>query len=316
MDVVADVLALSGVRGTLGARVEAGGTWGVRWAESAEAGFYAVTGGAAWLTVPTGGREPVQLLPGDVVLLPRGAAHTLSSVPGADIHACDVTAAARARAEGGVLRLGDGEVRTRILGATYRQDPAVRTPLLTLLPEVVHIAGEGLGDTVRLLARELTAPGIASAVVLDRLVDVLLVQLLRVWLDSRPGEIDGCWLGALNDPIMTEALGHLHRRPSHPWTTAELAAELSVSRATLARRFQSVIGQSPGTYLTRWRMDLAARRLRDTDDPIDSIARAVGYTSVYAFNRAFHRSRAEPPGRYRLTARAAAQPVTDGAQAG
>ncbi len=101
MDVVADVLALSGVRGAIGARVEAGGTWGVRWAEAAEAGFYAITGGAAWLTV--GSRPPVQVLPGDVVLLPRGTAHTMASVPGADIYACDVTAAARARERGDVI---------------------------------------------------------------------------------------------------------------------------------------------------------------------------------------------------------------------
>jgi AraC-like DNA-binding protein len=75
-----------------------------------------------------------------------------------------------------------------------------------------------------------------------------------------------------------------------------------VSRATLARRFTSHVGETPASYLTRWRMDLAARRLRDTTDPISVIAASIGYTSEYAFSRAFTRTRRTPPGRYRTQA--------------
>lgn len=81
-----------------------------------------------------------------------------------------------------------------------------------------------------------------------------------------------------------------------------LAAEVHVSRATLARRFAELVGEPPLTYLTRWRMDLAARRLKDTTEPVEAIARAVGYTSEYSFNRAFSRHRGQPPGRYRRAA--------------
>jgi AraC-like DNA-binding protein len=91
------------------------------------------------------------------------------------------------------------------------------------------------------------------------------------------------------------------------------ATELAVSRATLSRRFLTATGQSPGAYLTQWRMDLAVRRLRDTDDPLDAVARSVGYTSVYAFSRAFSRARTQPPGHYRLTSR---NPTPDPAPAG
>jgi AraC-like DNA-binding protein len=94
--------------------------------------------------------------------------------------------------------------------------------------------------------------------------------------------------------------------PARPWTTANLADELAVSRATLARRFPAAVGEPPVAYLTRWRMEPAAQRLRETDDPLAAVARSVGYASVYAFNRAFRRERGEPPGRYRGTARAAA----------
>nr|WP_255360456.1 helix-turn-helix transcriptional regulator [Frankia sp. EI5c] len=103
------------------------------------------------------------------------------------------------------------------------------------------------------------------------------------------------------------AVAKLHGDPARAWTTEILADEVSVSRATLSRRFPAVVGEAPGAYLTRWRMDLAARRLRDTDDTLESIARSVGYTSVYAFNRAFTRIRSQPPGRYRAGARASAR---------
>jgi transcriptional regulator GlxA family with amidase domain len=98
----------------------------------------------------------------------------------------------------------------------------------------------------------------------------------------------------------------LHADPARPWTIESLADEVAVSRATLARRFPALVGDTPAAYLARWRMDLAARRLRDSDDPVNMVARAAGYTSEYAFSRAFSRSRAVPPGRYRRWSRTAA----------
>jgi AraC-like DNA-binding protein len=99
--------------------------------------------------------------------------------------------------------------------------------------------------------------------------------------------------------VIARALGLIHERPEEPWTIERLAAEVHLSRATLARRFAECVGEPPLSYLTRWRMDLAAQRLRETDEPVETIAAAVGYTSEYAFNRAFRRHRGQPPGRYR-----------------
>ena len=201
-------------------------------------------------------------------------------------------------------------VRTRILCAHYEHDPAVTTQVLASLPAVVHVRADNgggcLDDTVRLLARELAHPQVATAVVLDRLVDVLLVQLLRAWLAAKPALPEGSWLGVLGDPLVAEALTKIHREPARAWTTATLAAEVNASRATLSRRFPAAVGQGPGAYLVRWRMNLAALRLRDTDDALETIARSVGYTSVHAFSRAFSRDRSQPPGRYRAASRARA----------
>ena len=204
-----------------------------------------------------------------------------------------------------------------MLGAAYEHDPAVSTQVLSLLPNIVHIradnGGNCLDDTVRLLARELAHPQIATALVLNRLVDILLVQLLRVWLAAEPPEVEGSWLGVLSDPMMSSALAKLHQDPARAWTTELLAGELAVSRATLSRRFQTVAGQSPNSYLTGWRMDLASIRLRDTEETLEAIAHGVGYTSVYAFSRAFKRARGVAPGQHRIQSRSRGQKAAQAA---
>jgi AraC-like DNA-binding protein len=144
--------------------------------------------------------------------------------------------------------------------------------------------------------------------VLNRIVDILLVQLLRAWLGAAPDHAPAAsWLTALTDPVAGPALAALHTQPGQDWTVASLAAAIGVSRGTLARRFPARVGATPAAHLTRWRMDLAALRLRDTDDTVAAIARSLGYTSEYAFNRAFTRARHIPPGRYRAQSRSTRQ---------
>ncbi|MFE4669896.1 AraC family transcriptional regulator [Streptomyces sp. NPDC056716] len=318
MDVLADALAVAGVRGTVAVRIDGGRDWAVSWAQNADAVLYAVTAGSAWLTVAAqgdGGTERVELLPGDVVLLPTGAAHSIAGEPDRAPRKCDLALIDELRRTGEALRLGTGAPRTHLLGASYRHDRVVSLHVFALLPPIVHIRGNrantALDGTVRLLTEETADPRPASAVVLDRLVDVVLVQLLRCWLSGHAELLRGSWLGALADPLVAEAMTLMHREPERAWTTQSLARALAVSRSTLTRRFQGATGQSPGGYLTQWRMNLAARRLRDSDDTVEAVARAVGYTSVHAFNRAFSRARAMPPARFRRDSRDTRVSVAD-----
>jgi AraC-like DNA-binding protein len=304
MDLLSEVLAVSGVRGVVGARIEAGQDWGWWWTSATpRAALHAVTAGTAWLGLP--GQPPIQLMPGDVVLLPGGTEHALGSDPAAITRTGPGAADCWRAEDDGVVRIGREPVVSHILCADYGHDAVVSTQVLGLLPDLVHIRGADGGlveDTVRLLGRELATPRLATGIVLDRLVDVLLVQVLRAWLDRRPGR-EPSWLGVLSDDTVLAAVTRLHEDPARAWTTATLAREIGVSRATLARRFTATTGESPGAYLTRWRMDLAARRLRDSGDSLEAVARSVGYTSVYAFSRAFSRLRGQPPGQYRSRAR-------------
>jgi AraC-like DNA-binding protein len=310
VDPLSDVLSVSGVRGTLGARVEAGGSWATAFDDLPDvAALHIVTAGTAWLTSP--GRDPLELATGDVVLVGAGIPHTLGDAAGTWGARCDREATARATLAGEVIALGPGPVTTRIVSLAYVCDRTVLTQVLTGLPDVVHVAatvGACLDDTVRMLGDELATPRIAATAVLNSLVDIVLVQVFRAWTADRPAACAGTWLAMAGDPVVGAAVAALHSDPARGWTTSSLAAAIPVSRATLARRFPAVIGTTPAAYLTAWRMDLAAARLRRTLDPIEVIAPAVGYLSVPAFTRAFTRAHGRTPGRYRTEFRAGVQP--------
>lgn len=215
---------------------------------------------------------------------------------------CDQKAAVQAIADGSALRLGSAPAQTEVITLHYELDPEVSTPVLTSLARPMHVAAwenAQVRRTVELLTAELAQPQIGATAAVNSIVDLLLVQFVRAWLARHPQERSGSWLGAMRDPVVRDALACVHARPEHPWTTETLAAATRVSRATLSRHFRSALGQTPGAYVEQWRMDLASVRLRDTDEPVESISGAVGYGSPHAFSRAFRRARGMSPGEYR-----------------
>ncbi|GAA3422002.1 AraC family transcriptional regulator [Streptosporangium vulgare] len=133
----------------------------------------------------------------------------------------------------------------------------------------------------------------------------MLACALRSWFDHDTDCESTLWR-ALRDPVIVAAVTAIRHDPSYPWTATTPARKASVSRTTLNRRFEMATGEGPGAYLTQWRMNLAARRRRDTDDPIERIAADSGYNSVYAFHRAFRCEMSVPPARFRRAARTTA----------
>jgi len=311
MDVLADVLSAARMGGVVTAHVRAEAPWGFRLQQTPFAAFHAVAQGTCWLRLPKA--APRQLLPGDVTLLPSGTGHIMASAPTGAVRPYEEVAASYAvPGEADVDIPGRGPT-TRLICGAYPFDAEVASPLLSLLPPVVHVPADvsearpGLQATLRMLSGELAQPGPGSQAIVDRLVDILFVHVLRAWLDT--GEPDrGSWLMALRDPVVAGAISRIHADPAHPWTVADLAAAVGLSRASFARRFTELVGRPPLEYLTHWRLDLAARRLRDTNESVAHVAHAVGYTSEYAFSRAFLRHRGTSPGRYRAARRAAAAP--------
>jgi len=306
MDMLASVLSTASVRGAVAATVNAGGSWGLRMSEVPGAAFHAITSGAAYLDVD--GHDPIRMMPGDVVLLPTGVEHALLASPGARAKPFDHLAAEKALDEGGTMVIGDSPASTQVVCASYGQDPAARWSPFDALPSVVYVpalsAPLGLRTSLSLITDELAVGSPGLRTVLDHVVNIVLIHVLRAWIEqSSLTAPSPSWLRGLADPTTRRALAELHRDPAFPWTISALAERVGVSRATLTRRFETEVGSSPGSYLSAWRMELAARSLRDGDDTVATIARTVGYQSEYAFNRAFARQHGLPPGRYRAASR-------------
>jgi AraC-like DNA-binding protein len=310
VDPLADVFDLSRVSGAVMAQLIAYEPWGVAVDPVPGAVFHAVVAGSCWLRMP--GRAPQHLMPGDVILLPTNTPHELVSSVDARTELARFDSDARRTPDGDMVIEGDG-AGTRVLCAAYDYDHEVAHPLMSQLPPVLHIpAGmpgddEALAATLRLLALELGGRPPGSRAAVGRLIDVMLIHAMRAWLRMQEDDATDGWLLALRDPVIARAMNAIHQRPREPWTIESLAREVSVSRATLTRRFTHLVGETPPEYLARWRMDLAAQRLRDTDDTVAAIAAAVGYRSEYSFSRAFTRHRGLAPGRYRRNARARAR---------
>ena len=177
-------------------------------------------------------------------------------------------------------------------------------PLLAGLEGDARKASQGLdrvGDLVgaaESVTEEIVRDEPGQEVVLDRLLDLLLVAALRTWF-SRAESDAPAWYRAQADPLVGRALRMLHNNPAHPWTVATLAAAVGSSRAALARRFTELVGEPPMSFLTGWRLALAADLLREPDATVAAVARQVGYGSAFALSTAFKRVRGVTPSEHR-----------------
>ncbi|MFC6016376.1 AraC family transcriptional regulator [Plantactinospora solaniradicis] len=193
---------------------------------------------------------------------------------------------------------------TVMLTGTYQLHGEIGRRLLGALPNLLVLpSGERLTPLVRLINDEIVQDVPGQEAILDRLLDLLLVAVLRAWF-ARPEAEAPAWYRAHADPVVGRALRMLHNNPAHAWTVASLAGATGVSRAGLARRFAELVGEPPMSYLTGWRLALAADLLREPDATVASVARQVGYGSPFALSTAFKRERGISPHEHRIGASA------------
>jgi AraC-like DNA-binding protein len=297
VDPLDDVLSLVGTRSRLSVGLVAGGAWALDFDPPPYVKFNAIRRGSCLLTVE--GEEPLPLAEGDCFLLTRPRRFVLASGPGvAPVPAGPVFAAAA----GGIARAGDGD-DVFLLGGRFDFGDRARALLLDALPPVVHVpGGTPAAATLRWALEQVDAElrdrPPAATLIAEHLALIMLIHILRVHLAGAPQAGPG-WLGGLADPVVAPALRALHADPARPWTVAELARVASVSRSTLAARFKQAVGQGPLDYLTGWRIELAADRLRRGDGTLAAIAHAVGYGSESALSTAFKRVTGVSPREYR-----------------
>jgi AraC-like DNA-binding protein len=185
---------------------------------------------------------------------------------------------------------------TMTITGTYQLRSAVSERLLAALPPSLVLPSEG--PLVPLLANEIVKDDPGQEAVLDRLLDLLLIDTLRAWF-ARSAAAPG-WYRAHSDPVIGRALRLLHNDPGRAWTVATLAAAVGISRAALARRFTDLVGEPPMSYLTSWRLALAADLLREPDSTLASVARQVGYSTPFALSTAFKRVLGISPQEHRI----------------
>lgn len=296
MDVLSDVILTMRTGRPHSARVLRSSPFGRRFPAVEGAGFHVLLQGSCWLFPPEG--DPIALAPGEVVFLPRGSAHGL-----ADSHSTPLVDASTSLAK--VQPDDDGPTADTIMvcGA-YLLDRTRPHPLINELPDVIHLAARAgrhpaLRAAVDLLDMELELSRPGCGAMLPALLDVLLLHVLRAWLDDRAADTTSGWAAALHDHAVAAALEAIHRQPDRQWTVADLGVQAGLSRAAFAHRFAALVGRPPLTYLTWWRMTLAAGLLRDSDTPLAAVARKVGYNSEFSFAHAFKRHHGLPPGQFR-----------------
>ena len=275
--------------------------------------FHLLTEGEC--VVERDGETPLHLVAGDLVLFTQGDAHRMASRPGlSPARGAHLQAVLARRPR--QLNFGGGGTATRLVCGYLACDARLARMLLEGLPAVLRVnvrgsaAGSWLETSVRYALSEARSPRPGGAGVLARLAEVLIIEVLRLYMVEQSAGRTG-WLAGMSDRIVGAALNALHRRPAHAWTLAELAQASGTSRSVLAERFQQLVGTAPMQYLTQWRMLLAANLLARSNAPLAQVAEHVGYQTDTAFSRAFRREFGTAPARWRRNqALHAAQPAT------
>ncbi|MEV0442171.1 AraC family transcriptional regulator [Streptomyces spectabilis] len=305
MDVLAGLLEGPRARGAFMIKACFEPPWAVRIADEAPVSVMIMVRGDAWIVPegpegPQGPEGPVPQLvrPGDVAIArgpdPYLVAGERDTRPFAEIRPGQACVPLNGAADDHYARFGmrawgqpGGPVQMLI--GTYQMQGEITARLLDALPPLLVLPTEVWDCPLTpFLAEEIGKDEPGQEVVLDRLLDLLLIAALRAWF-SRPEAAAPAWYRALGDPVVGPVLRLLQDDPAHAWTVASLAAKAGVSRAALARRFTELVGEPPMTYLTGWRLALAADLLRDSEQTIAAIARKVGYGSAFALSSAFKR---------------------------
>jgi AraC-like DNA-binding protein len=264
---------------------------------------YAMLAGECWLVVESV-PEPLLLRAGDCFLLPRGLPFQITTdvslKPVLYTDAC-VQQAMRSDSRG----LTEGE--RYMAGGHFALTGEHAGMLLQSLPPVVHIRREADRAAMRWalerMREELRDPQPGGSLIAQQLAYTMLIQALRLHLADTASAGHG-WLSALSDRHMSAAIASMHSDPGFPWTVQLLAERVGMSRSVFALRFRETVGATPMEYLTRWRMLLAADRLKNSSDGLSAIAQSLGYESESAFGKAFRRVMGRAPGEYARSAAA------------
>ncbi|WP_205206837.1 AraC family transcriptional regulator [Asaia sp. As-1742] len=296
MDPLSDILTLMRPGGYGFRGLAAGGDWALSFPAAEGLRCFAIEAGSCWFRFARD-EAPVRLQEGDLVLM--AARREVFLFSSAAVHPVDAIALLTSVPPGALATLNGGEA-CRGIGGFFGFEGVALDSLLDAVPPLLHIHADAskavLRDGIRRLMRELGTPRPGGALLASHLAQALLVEALRAHLEE--GAARQGWLAALAVPAMSRALGAMHADVARRWTLRELAGVAGMSRASFAAYFRRVTGETPIAYLTRWRMMLAADRIRHSPLTLGEVALSVGYDSESAFGAAFKRAMGQSPRAY------------------
>jgi AraC-like DNA-binding protein len=319
MDPLSDVLRAVRLNAAYFYLVEASTCWSVDAAPARELvprvlpdaehliSYHILLSGSCWGGLD--GETQVRMEPGDVIVFPQGDPHIMSSDDGyRDGSGRDGTSAKRY--PNTVLLGRDAARDTTFVCGFLGCDVRPYNPLLSSLPRRMHvsgIAGGWLSQIPRQVVAESRDGRLGSETMLTRLAELMFVEVVRRYVEELPPQQTG-WLAGLVDTVVGPAISKMHERPEHPWTLAELSAEVASSRTVLVDRFSRIVGVPPMLYLTKWRLQLAAEQLSRGSAKVAAISARVGYESEAAFSRAFKRETGLSPAAWRRVRQGSQRP--------
>lgn len=320
-DPLSDVLRMVKLTGAMFHLVEASYPWGVEVPPAASyapiilpgaqhiVSYHIILEGSGWVVLP--GEAPTHFEAGDVLMLAHGKPYALLSTPTQDPeYPAEATLAFFREWMTGKLPFvtregGGGAGGVRYACGFLGCDLLPFNPVLAALPPLLHVRQAGkdslLSRLLDLPLSEAGIPGAGGESIRLGLCELIFIEAMRQHLASLPAHGTG-WLAGLRDPAIGRALAALHDAPAQAWKLNDLAQEAGLSRAAFAARFAHLVGHSPMQYLTLWRMQIAARRLADSNAKVASIGHEVGYESEAAFSRAFKKIVGLPPAQWRQKA--------------
>ncbi len=289
VDLLSQMLTLIRLEGDLVFSAELTSPWALQFPPGS-AHFYVVSEGEMMAQV--GERPPVHARTGDLLMLPHGTGHILGDGAGAPAKPASELMTEQFSNEKLALRHGGNGPVTKLLAGAFHFERTSVPWVLSGLPAVIHLSkdsgdtsgwAEGLAHFMMVEAEDVH-PG--SSLMISRLIDVLVIRILRSWSHSAKASDSG-WLGALSDARISRALKSIHDQPFRRWSVADLAGIAGMSRSSFAERFSTLVKEPPLSYQSRWRLTLAFEALRHADARVSEVARQVGYESDAAFSRAF-----------------------------
>jgi AraC-like DNA-binding protein len=284
-DVLDDVINTLRFRGSIFFHSSLAAPWGMSLSPMSTPRFHIALEGSFYIGTEN---DQASVNAMDIVMLPGGGMHWIADqlhrelVPSEDAgEACEL----------GIPLFQKGDITNRVMCGLVHYDDIISHPIISALPSIFHLsniqADDSIWVTVKLIDAEITRTGRNNNTIIDRLTEILFIQLLNNYA-SENENLTG-FFGALNEPRIGNILQLIHRNPEKKWTLDMLGEEAGMSRATLQRKFKAGLGVSPMTYLSRWRMAKAYQLLKRSSQSLDAIAEVTGFADARTLRTAFQR---------------------------